>query len=166
MLNRPWVLTLYAGIGRWWQNLFGPSISKRTNCYAMLEIFSSISACWWWKIHGILIWSIFWQNIWNIQYSNYTNSWYLYMYFYTSYGFLSVFEIDKDSLHNFNTYLLLSAKLQQMADLSVTNYWDKATPSSIITCAKFQSVIHACIHKWIKLCPEWFKSLWFYVQIY
>lgn len=84
--------------------------------------------------------------------SNYTNSWYLYMYFYTSYGFLSVFEIDEDSLHNFNTYLLLSAKLQHMADLSVTNYWDKGTPSSIITCAKFQSVIHACIHKWIKLC--------------
>lgn len=100
------------------------------------------------------------------NFSNYTNSWYLYMYFYTSYGFLSVFEIDEDSLHNFNTYLLLSAKLQQMADLSVTNYWDKGTPSSIITCAKFQSVIHACIHKWIKLCPEWFKSLWFYVQIY
>lgn len=44
------------------------------------------------------------------------------MYFYTSYGFLSVFEIDEDSLHNLNTYLLLSAKLQQMADLSVTNY--------------------------------------------
>lgn len=40
----------------------------------------------------------------------------------TSYGFLSVFEIDEDSLHNFNTYLLLSAKLQQMADLSVKNY--------------------------------------------
>lgn len=83
----------------------------------------------------------------------------------TSYGFLSVFEIDEDSLHNFNTYLLLSAKLQHMADLSVTNYWDKGTPSSIITCAKFQSVIHACIHKW-SCVAKWFKSLWFYVLIY
>lgn len=99
------------------------------------------------------------------NFSNYTNSWYLYMYFYTSYGFLSVFEIDEDSLHNFNTYLLLSAKLQQMADLSVTNYWDKGTPSSIITCAEFQSVIHACIHKW-SCVAKWFKSLWFYVLIY
>lgn len=52
--------------------------------------------------------------------SNYTNSWYLYMYFYTSYGFLSVFEIDEDSLHNFNTYLLLSAILQQIYQLQIT----------------------------------------------
>lgn len=94
----------------------------------------------------------FYRTFETFNISNYTNSWYLYMYFYTSYGFLSVFEIDEDSLHNFNTYLLLSAKLQHMADLSVTNYWDKGTPSSIITCAKFQSVIHACIRKWIKLC--------------
>lgn len=42
------------------------------------------------------------------------------MYFYTSYGFLSVFEIDEDSLHNFNTYLLLSAILQQIYQLQIT----------------------------------------------
>lgn len=68
------------------------------------------------------------------------------MYFYTSYGFLSVFEIDEDSLHNFNTYLLLSAKLQQMADLSVTNYWDRVPHHQLLHVQNSsQSYMHAYI---------------------
>lgn len=52
-----------------------------------------------------------------------------------------------------------------MADLSDTNYWDKSTPSSMIKCAKFQSVIHACIRKW-SCVTEKFKPMWSYIEIY
>lgn len=144
-------VTFYAGIGGWWQNLSGPSISNCTNFYIMLEIFSSISACWSWSRldswHGsILIWSTFWQNIWNIQYFElykFLIFVHAFLYLMDFYHYLKLMKILYITVtHNFSYQLNFNTWL-----ISVTNYWDKSTHHQLLFHI-FQTSIQTSIHKW------------------